>query len=111
MRSDEELKKIALGIFKGEIFTSWNIRPEDQHLLPLIFMPLGFIKPEQIKELEEKKIVAVFEYLDKALPKTVNGYPIFMSCQLLTQEEAEKVIKYYNEIKKKVSDVVEEVEE
>lgn len=88
----EEIDRIALDLFKGQIFTSAHLKPEDLELFWTIFMP--FALHENPTELL-KGVGLVYEYLEKAGPRTINGYPIFFSAHLLNIEDAEKVLLKY----------------
>lgn len=43
-----------------------------------------------------KNIGMVYEYMDKAGPRSVNGYPMFMSINVLSIEETKKFADKYN---------------
>jgi hypothetical protein len=103
-KTDEELKEIALGIHKGHIFTDRHVRSAQE--LSLVFMPLIFLKEEQIDKIKKEDIGMVYEYMDKAGPRSVNGMPCFMSMQMITEAEAKTVIGYvekYREAEKTVA--------
>jgi hypothetical protein len=85
--TEPELRQLALDIVDRKVYGSWMI-PEDQldRLLSVVFMPLLFGAAENLRE---NKAVSLYEYLDKAGPTGVNGYPSFMSCRFLTKEDTE----------------------
>ena len=95
-----ELKKLAVDIVEGKVFGTWNIPSYDQHLVPLIFVPLSFMDAKQLKKLKRRKVVHVYEYLDKAAPKTVNGYPIFFSFRLLKKRDWKRLVRYVKRFEK-----------
>jgi hypothetical protein len=97
MRTDEELKKIARDLYDGKIFTDRHLQSLDE--LRMVFMVLAFMDQTEIKQMEENKVDMVFEYLDKAGPRAVNGKPCFFSCQTATQDEVAKINTYYKAIK------------
>ncbi len=102
--SDEEVKKIAEDIYKGLIFTDRHIsNPND---LTSVFMVLMFMEEKDINRFKNNPPGLIYEYMDKAGPMTINGNPIFMSMQLLSKEDGERVIKHYTGIK----DIVENFE-
>lgn len=99
MKTDEELKQIAQDIHKGLIFSIGHIEnPADT---PSVFMPLHFMSDEAIGDLAKKEPF-IYEYLDKASPRSVNGLPVFISFQYLVKEETKKMNGYYNKIKQAV---------
>jgi hypothetical protein len=59
-------------------------------------MALIFCKKEDIPE----DIGAIYEYMDRAGPRSINGMPMFTSCKFLTQAEYKEVCEYIQEIKK-----------
>ena len=79
--SEEELQKIVLGLVSGRIFTA-SEAPVD--LVGMIFMPLGL---GGLYTVDWEQVGNVIEYMDKAGPRGVNGYPIFMSCQLIHKDD------------------------
>ena len=82
MRAKKELKKLAEDIFDGRVFGTWEIRKGEEHLIPMIFMVV-LLAPEKIP----KDTAHLFEYIENALPRGVNGKPMFMSCRILTKKE------------------------
>lgn len=75
-----QLKILARDILSGRVFGLWNIPPERKDLVRAVFAPLAMgAKPS-------REYVSCYEYLDKAI-RSENGYPVFMSFQLLTQNE------------------------
>lgn len=102
MRTNETLKEIALGLYKGEIFTSMQVPEHETHLLPVIFMPLMAMSTEDLKSREEVPYV-VFSHMKHTLgSRGINGFPIFSACEFLTKEEFDIVAKYHKEITEKV---------
>lgn len=89
------LRSLALDIVEGKVFGSWALRNLNTDL-KLVFMALIFCKKEDIPE----DIGAIYEYMDRAGPGTINGMPMFTSCRFLTQAEYNEVCEYIQEIKK-----------
>lgn len=101
--TDDELIQIGKDLHNKKIFTSLHIRKEDQErMLPLVFMPLTIMTKEVHEAFIQAEPFVLFEYMEKAGPRSVNGYPGFFSFQFLNKEEWEKV--------KKVSDTLDEAE-
>lgn len=82
MRTKKELNKLAEDIFYGRVFGTWEIKKGEEHLIPMIFIMVGFA-PEKIP----KDTAHLFEYMEEALPRGVNGKPMFMCCRILTKKE------------------------
>ena len=89
----EELKQIAIDIYHGKIFTDRHIRTEEKtpSLLGMIFMPILFW------DAPPPDIDMLFEYLDKAGPRAINGYPMFDSCRYLNESDRAQVFRLYSE--------------
>jgi hypothetical protein len=87
--TDEEVVTLARDLVKNLIFMSDQIRrPED---LSMVFPVLFMLDDVQRESMKEKDIGAFYEYNDKALPRGVNGYPMFMSVRWLTKEDYKRV--------------------
>lgn len=103
MRSDEELKTIAKDIKGNLIFRSAYVSLGDQSLMSMIFMPLALMGPKEskqiVKDLKSGKVAEFYEYYDKAGPRAINGYPIFVSFYTLGRDEVEKVNEYIKRLK------------
>lgn len=94
-RSDKYLRRLAMDIEEGKIFTSDHIREYDAQLLPSIFMPLFFSGRDfHFWMLKKNKIMLIYEYLSKAGPRSINGYPIFFSMQMLNLEDYKKLNRF-----------------
>jgi uncharacterized ParB-like nuclease family protein len=119
MRTDEELKQIALDLVQGKIFTDLHLDEYSRDsLLTTVFMPLGFMLDpgkvdtvnkfmkscdlpqvakyanEEIAAFARSEPVLIFQYIDKAGPRSINGYPMFSSFSWLNREEYDKVREY-----------------
>ncbi len=98
-----EQKQLALDIVDGKVFGTWSISQEDYALLPVIFLPLAFMELSKIK----KDVVHIYEYVDKAGLRGVNGYPTFMSCRLLKKSDAEALVPIIEQLKQQRKDFLE----
>jgi hypothetical protein len=54
---------------------------------------------EQITAMKADPPIFLFEYMSKAGPRAINGFPIFDSFFQVSKEEYELVKKYYDELK------------
>jgi hypothetical protein len=121
MKTDEELKQIAIDIHAGRIFTDRHCK--DFQEVTQVFMPLIFVGYVEKAEGEDdgdyllrkaqsnimvedlKKAVMFYEYMDKASPMGINGLPVFMSFHYLDKEEFEKMNVYF----KKINEAIEKI--
>ncbi len=95
----EKLKELGLDVFKEKVFFSTMIREEDMHLLSAIFMPVTFLDEAQVKQLDSDEVVAFYEYMDKAGPRSLNGYPMFMSMKTITKRDLKELQKIVQNLK------------
>lgn len=95
-RTDEELRKIAWDAMNQKLFMSDQFRSPDEaeRMLRLVFIPLGFLEKKGIAEIKRRKVAHFYEYYERALPRSVNGLPQFISCYSLTDSEYAAVRKY-----------------
>jgi hypothetical protein len=98
MKTEQELRQLAVDIKGGSVFTSNHVPQGEEHMLGSIFMPLVFMDEQQHKDFMEQKPSMVYEHLSEAGPRSVNGYPIFMSMKFLVEAEYDKVMAYYKEL-------------
>jgi hypothetical protein len=84
----EALKKFVLDFLDGRIFVSAEVR--EMSLLPNIFMPIAFGALAGFTEEDTKEVGLIWEYLDRAGPRAINGYPIFSSCRIMHRDDWEK---------------------
>lgn len=87
--SDDELREFIDAFVSGRIFTSNHVPEGHGDLIAMVFMPIAFgaVTPETAEE-----IGLVYEYLDKAGPRSINGMPIFFSCRLLHKKDWERAL-------------------
>lgn len=97
-RSDEEIKKLAIDILGGGIFTSWMIRKGDENLVTTIFMPLIFLDDIERKRMVRDGVVHFYNHYSSAGPRAINGYPIFESLYTLDREDVERIVKKMKQI-------------
>jgi len=85
----EDLKQLACDMNKGLVFTDRQI--QQPHLMPVVFVPLVFMVGE--KKWADQ-IGLVYEYLDKAGPRAINGMPMFMSMRVVPKEDVPILLEY-----------------
>jgi excisionase family DNA binding protein len=93
------IKNLALGIFKGEVFTNNHVDGSDLHLLPSIFLPLESLPEGKEKELTAHPPSMVYAYVKDALSnRTINGYPVFCAVCLLWKQDSEALATQYKNL-------------
>lgn len=97
MRTNEEIKKIALDVLQGRIFCDRMV--DAPEMVTSVFMPLGLMEHKDLKALAKRNPQLIFEYLDKAMPMGVNGMPMFTSMQYLDEQEFDVFKDYFEEYK------------
>lgn len=98
-RPIDELKQIAKAIFHNEVFTDLHIENNDQGLLFHVFMPLALLSKKTINQLKADPPGMIFEYFNKAIKKfSINGYPCFTSCQLISVGDAKIVLEILQQL-------------
>ncbi len=83
--TEEELRNFVLGVLDGRIFTHLHVPNSSD--VQMVFMPLMFGAFSQYNQDSLKTIGCVYEYLEKALPRSINGLPCFGSFLLLHIED------------------------
>lgn len=106
-KPDAELKQLAQDIYDQKVFTSAHVSRGEQYNIAMIFMPiaLGAFKGYTQEDLEDLGLM--YEYYSEAMPRGINGMPIFPSVRLLNKLDLEKVNVYYikySELKKAFND-------
>jgi hypothetical protein len=98
MRTRKELVQLGKDMALGKIFTSAHVRnPED---IRMVFMALVFLSQEGLEKLKQAKAHVFYEYIDKAGPRSINGYPCFFSFSFLTREQWDVVVETHDKAKK-----------
>ena len=78
--SDDELRTFVLALCDGKIFTMHHV-PED--MIGMVFMPIGMGAFADVPVEELKQIGTIYEYIDQAGPRSVNGMPMFLSFKMV----------------------------
>jgi len=98
--TDPEVRELALGIMAGTVFTDRQLL--DPRDITMVFPVLSMMTPEQYQEsvidvvlpggIEDAAPVGlIYEHLDKAGPRSVNGYPMFFSLRVMSPSDLERV--------------------
>ena len=104
MRTDKELKQLAVDMLADKIFTNAHIREGDEKLLGSIFMPIMLIDQKQRDILEAKDVNVLFEYYSESR-SSINGYPVFMTMKYMNNDEWKVVTEYYEKLKAAINEV------
>jgi len=114
-KSDKELRKLALDIADDKVFIDWYLKHDDDsnlekygHYLTMVFMPLALGAFKDWNREDLKELGMIYEYLTEAGPRSINGYPSFMSLQYLKREEASRVHEYIIGITKQRNNFINE---
>ena len=81
----EQIDETIIGLLQGQIVTASEL-PED--MIASVFMPVGL---GGLADIDATKVGNIFEHMNKAGPLAVNGYPIFMSCQVAHKDDWEEI--------------------
>jgi hypothetical protein len=88
----EELAQLVMDLCDNKVFTSAHLTTEDQeNMTPMVFMPLALGGLASLPKREVEQVGLIYEYLDKAGTRGVNGYPCFFSMRVLNKEDWKKV--------------------
>ena len=104
--TDDEINALAEDIYRDRVFTSNHVRQGDLNMLPVIFMPLIFADKKFIELMQTDAPGIIYEHFSEAGPRSVNGYPTFISLHIVSQEDAKKVWGKFEQIKKAVCGVI-----
>lgn len=81
---EEDLKKFVLEFLGGHIFTDKHISPNaSPDMVGMIFMPIAMGAFSECSRDSLKQIGCIWEYNSQALPRSINGYPCFMSLHIM----------------------------
>ncbi len=94
--TDQEIKQLAEDMYKGLVFTDRHIMVQEE--LISVFMALALMKEEQIEEIRKNPPGMIYEYMEKAGPRSVNGNPMFLSFRMISISDTKKVLERYNKI-------------
>jgi len=99
-KTDEELREIALGIAAGTIFSDAHLpKGQGDDMFMHVFMPLMFMDEEQRQGLIDQMPALFYENIGKAGPRSINGYPTFLSVQYLTISEVRRMQVFVRELR------------
>lgn len=107
-KTSEEIKQLASDFLAGRLFSTDHIRLEElEQMTTTVFMVLLFSGPDFASWLKDNDITFVYEYLDKAGPTSINGYPIFFSARFLNGEDHRRMLALAEKLETAVQEVSE----
>lgn len=96
--TDAEIKQLAMDYADGKVFFDRNIqRGESENIMGMIFMPLMMLNDDQRAAMIADPPYAIYEYYSAAGPRSINGYPIFMSFRQIKKPDWDKFVVYLKE--------------
>ncbi len=101
--TDQEAKQLAEDMYKGLVFTDRHVQRKED--IPGVFMPLALMDSKFVEELQKNPPGMIYEYMDKAGPMAMNGMPMFLSCRMISIDDAKKVFERYNKIREAIESV------
>jgi len=96
----QEKAQLAIDISDGKVFGTWDRRLNDQpSLVGSVFMPVAFgmFGTPEMQAIRED-IAHLYEYFDKAGPRSINGCPIFYSAHFILKPDWEIVLARVTEL-------------
>ena len=76
----------------------------DTNLVSMIFMPIALGGFADMSKEDADDVGMIYEYMDKAGPRGVNGYPIFWSCHILGKKDKKIVMEMVQKILKSIAE-------
>lgn len=103
---EQEITQLAKDIAMNLVFTSDHIRREEwDNILGMVFMPIVLGAFSEYSEEARKDIGMVYEYYDKAGPRSINGYPIFFSFRVVNVKDRLAVWEKHEKIQEALKSV------
>jgi hypothetical protein len=95
--TDAQIKDVAMGMFKCQIFTSDMVdNPKD---IGLVFMVMTLADADYVKFLKDNDVTLFYEHYHAAGPMCINGMPTFFSCSVATRADHKRILDRYQIIK------------
>lgn len=90
-QTDEEIRKVVRLMLAEKFFGDWMC---EHGMLVSVFLPLMFGALNGFDRDELGKI-AIWEDLNEAGPRTINGYPMFLSMRIWRRDDMTKAVDLY----------------
>jgi hypothetical protein len=99
VRSHEDLKQLAKDVATGKVFMDRFFREGEIEMLGhVVFMPMAFMDWSDWTDEDKAQFGGIYEYFDKAGPRSINGYPCFFSCSILHIDDLRSVFRMARKI-------------
>lgn len=102
-KTDEQIKEIGQKLQAGQIYTSEHIHRRDD--VGLAFMAFALSGPDYSDWMQANEIAVLYQDLDKAGPRSINGMPCFFSHQHLTLADWKRVQETARKIQEAIDSV------
>lgn len=102
-KTNEEIKALALDLITNKLFTDRHI--ENDQMIPTVFMPIALGAFQEVDNEELEKLGLIYEHLDKAGPRSINGLPSFMSMQYLSKDDAKRLFQKAHEMTEVIDNI------
>lgn len=97
-KTEVEIKQLAMDIVDNKVFISNYVKNPDS--LATVFMPIALGSFKDFDEEDIKDIGLIYEYYDKAGPRSINGLPCFYSLAFLDKFDSGKVFDFADKYQK-----------
>jgi hypothetical protein len=98
-RTPEQLSQLARDIAGNLVFTNRHIRQgEPPQMITQIFVPLLFMSELTRHRMLRYPPGLLYAYYSQALPRGVNGYPVFMEVGLLSPAQTTIILEKVDKI-------------
>src|SRR5574338_507886 len=92
--TDEKLRQFVDDFVSNRIFTLHHIPPtQRQHLPGMVFLPVALRAFSQYNPASLEVVGTIYEHIEKASPRSINGYPMFMSFHVMHVKDWQRAAK------------------
>jgi hypothetical protein len=85
---DDELREFVDDFLSGRIYTLHHVPDGQDPAMVFMVLALGGLP----QGLDPNDVGTVYEYIDKAGPRTVNGMPHFFSCRFMHKDDWSRAV-------------------
>jgi hypothetical protein len=105
--TDEDVVEVAQGLIANKYFLSTQIpKSQQRQLMHMIFLPLAFMKKRDLNTMVTNDVVCLFEETGQAMPRGINGFPMFPSCRQMTREDYKRVLETEHKLREAMNAVL-----
>ena len=97
-KTDAEIKATALDMVGNRIFTSDQCRTIEE--IGMVFLPLAMCDEAARADMIEKDYTFFYEDYSKALPRGINGLPMFTSMKCLNSTDHQRLRDVYRAMRR-----------